>query len=65
MLASVTEMYWSWIGFFLQVGGIACDCVRMIIIDHLTIDVKLDTLSTSILHGTAGFTLHRVRFLCI
>ena len=46
MLASLTEVYWSWVGFILQFGAIASDCVRMVLMDHLTVDVKLDTLST-------------------
>ena len=45
-LASVTETYWSWRGFFLQLGAIGSDCVRMVVMDNLTVDVKLDTLST-------------------
>ena len=46
MIASLEETYWSWIGFILQFSAITSDCLRMILMDNLTIDVKLDTLST-------------------
>jgi hypothetical protein len=44
--SSVGETYWSLVGFSLMIGAIISDVGRMFCIDYLTIDVKLDTLST-------------------
>jgi hypothetical protein len=51
MIASVGELQFTWIGFFIQFGAVCCDCMRLLTTDAFFKDSKIDSLS--VLYYTA------------
>lgn len=45
MIASVGELQFSWMGFFIQLAAVCSDCFRVIVTDGFLKDSKIDSLS--------------------